>query len=73
MIHTAAQTDVREDLRRLSTAQQVARRGGRDASASHHVGDILAELQRRFLRDSPPGRSLWDHAVTFADEHRAGT
>lgn len=72
VIHVAAQTDVREDLRRLSTAQEVARRSGRGTTDPHLVGDILAELQRRFLRDSPPGRSLWDYAVAFADERGAG-
>lgn len=72
VIHIAAQTDVREDLRRLSTAQEVARRGGRGTTEPQLVGDILAELQRRFLSDSPPGRSLWDYAVAFADERGAG-
>ena len=72
VIHVAAQTDVREDLRRLSTAQEVARRGGRSTTEPHLVGDILAELQRRFLRDSPSGRSLWDYAVAFADERGVG-
>jgi hypothetical protein len=70
VINISAQTDVREDLRRLSTAQQVARRGGHGTSDQFLVGDILTELQRRFLRETPPGRSLWDHAVAFADERR---
>lgn len=73
VIHTEPRTDVREDLRRLSTAQQVARLCGRGTADPHMVGDVLAELQRRFLRDSPPGRSLWDHAVAFTDERRADT
>lgn len=70
VIQTAAKTDVREDLRRLSIAQQVACRAGQRTSDRHLVGDVLAELQRRFLRDTPPGRVLWDHAVAFADERR---
>lgn len=66
VIHTDAQTGVREELRRLSVAQQVAE-AAIGERPSRLVDDVHAELQRRFPEASPPGKALHAQAVAFRD------
>lgn len=72
VIPTTPESDVREELRRLSVAQQVASDGGRGVPDPHLVAAILRDLEHRFANDAPPGRALFDHAVASRDQLRTG-
>ncbi|USR00339.1 hypothetical protein [Sphingomonas aerolata] len=70
-IATVRCADTREELRRLSIAQQVVCDGEGGASDPHMVGNIVSRLRRHFMDDVPTGRALFDHAVALRD--RAGS
>ncbi len=68
VIPTVPRSDVREELRRLSVAQHVAGDGRRGPADPHLVAGILRDLQHRFGSEVPPGKALFDHAVTTRDQ-----
>ncbi len=72
VIPTAQQSDFREELRRLSVAHQVASSGRRGDPDPHLIAGILRDQRYRFGNEAPPGKALFDHAVTIRDQLRSG-